>query len=65
METFYLHSPDHKTPIVKTLEAVNDLYQEGRFKVFGLSNYAAWQVAEVHFAVSAKLNKIINSFVFL
>ena len=44
---FYLHAPDHKTPITETLKAVNDLYNEKKFKEFGLSNYAAWEVAEI------------------
>lgn len=29
IQTFYLHKPDKSTPIVETLRAVNDLYQEG------------------------------------
>lgn len=44
LDLFYLHAPDHKTPIEVTLEAVNKMYQEGLFDRFGLSNYAAWQV---------------------
>nr|CAB3220844.1 aflatoxin B1 aldehyde reductase member 2-like [Phallusia mammillata] len=44
---FYLHAPDHDTPITDTLKAVNDLHQEGKFEAFGLSNYPAWQVAEI------------------
>ena len=47
VQLFYLHAPDHRTSIVETLEAVNDLYQEKKFKEFGLSNYASWQVAEI------------------
>ena len=47
VQIFYLHAPDHKTPIIETLKAVNDMYQEKKFKEFGLSNYAAWQVAEI------------------
>ena len=47
IQIFYLHVPDHETPIFETLKAVNDLYQEKKFKEFGLSNYAAWQVAEI------------------
>ena len=47
VQIFYLHAPDHKTPIFETLKAVNDLYQEKKFKEFGLSNYAAWEVAEI------------------
>ncbi|XP_068750549.1 aflatoxin B1 aldehyde reductase member 2-like isoform X2 [Montipora capricornis] len=40
---------DHKTPIEETLEAVGRLHKEGKFKSFGLSNYAAWQVAEIYY----------------
>ncbi|CAK8672734.1 unnamed protein product [Clavelina lepadiformis] len=43
----YLHLPDHQTPITESLEAINELHKEGKFKEFGLSNYAAWQVAEI------------------
>ena len=47
VQLFYLHAPDHRTSIVETLEAVNNLYQAKKFKEFGLSNYASWQVAEI------------------
>lgn len=47
LDLFYLHSPDLDTPIIDTLEAVQKLYESGKFKRFGLSNYAAWQVAEI------------------
>ena len=47
VELFYLHMPDHKTPIKETLRAVNDLHKEGKFRDFGVSNFAAWQVAEI------------------
>lgn len=47
IDLLYLHSPDLETPVAQTLEACFELYQQGKFKDFGLSNYAAWQVAEV------------------
>ncbi|NKB63693.1 MAG: aldo/keto reductase [Gammaproteobacteria bacterium] len=47
VDLLYLHSPDICTPIIDTLEACYDLYQDGLFSRFGLSNFAAWQVAEV------------------
>ncbi|MCB1757061.1 MAG: aldo/keto reductase [Gammaproteobacteria bacterium] len=47
LDLFYLHMPDLHTPIATTLEAVFRHYQAGRFRHFGLSNYAAWQVAEI------------------
>lgn len=47
VDLLYLHSPDLETPVEQTLEACFELYRQGRFREFGLSNYAAWQVAEV------------------
>ncbi len=47
LDLLYLHSPDLDTPIERTLERCFDLYQQGKFKAFGLSNFASWQVAEV------------------
>lgn len=47
VEIFYLHAPDRSVPYEETLEEVNKLYEEGKFKIFGLSNYAAWEVAQI------------------
>ncbi|KAF7295096.1 Aldo-ket-red domain-containing protein [Mycena indigotica] len=47
IEMWYLHAPDHSTPYETTMKAVDDLYREGYFKRFGISNYAAWEVAEI------------------
>ena len=47
IDLLYLHSPDLDTPAEQTLEACFELHQQGKFKQLGLSNYAAWQVAEV------------------
>ena len=48
VDLFYLHSPDNDTPLERTLEACARLHADGRFRRLGLSNYAAWQVAEAH-----------------
>lgn len=36
---WYLHGPDRSIPYEETLRAVNDLYKEGKFERFGISNY--------------------------
>lgn len=46
-DLFYLHMPDLNTPISETLRCLNEHYRNGKFRRFGLSNYAAWQVAEI------------------
>ena len=47
VDLLYLHAPDPKTPIEKTLEACEKLFRQGKFRDFGLSNYAAWQVVDI------------------
>ncbi|KAJ7124547.1 Aldo/keto reductase [Mycena epipterygia] len=47
LEMWYLHGPDRSVPYEETLKAVNDLYKEGYFKRFGISNYMSWEVAEI------------------
>ncbi|KAA1472009.1 Aldo/keto reductase [Dentipellis sp. KUC8613] len=47
VEIWYLHGPDRSVPYEVTLKAVNDLYKEGKFKRFGISNYMSWEVAEM------------------
>ncbi|KAF3765558.1 Aldo/keto reductase [Cryphonectria parasitica EP155] len=47
VDLWYLHAPDHLTPYAETLEAVNELYKAGYFQRFGISNFSAWEVAQV------------------
>lgn len=47
VDGFYLHAPDRSVPYEDTLAEANKFYQEGKFKQLGLSNYAAWEVAEI------------------
>ena len=47
VEILYLHTPDRSTPIVETLSAIAELAAEGKVGALGISNYSAWQTAEV------------------
>lgn len=47
VDMWYLHGPDRTTPYEVTLKAVNDLYKEGLFDRFAISNYMAWEVAQI------------------
>lgn len=47
VDIFYLHAPDRSVPFEDTLRELNDLFKEGKFVELGLSNFAAWEVAEV------------------
>ncbi|KAK9780243.1 putative Aldehyde reductase [Seiridium cardinale] len=44
---YYLHSPDRRVPIEDTLEGVNELYKEGAFKRFGISNYLPHEIEDI------------------
>ncbi|WP_326795377.1 aldo/keto reductase [Streptomyces sp. NBC_01808] len=47
VDLFYLHQPDRSTPLTETLETVAEFVREGKARALGVSNYAAWQIAEV------------------
>ncbi|KIJ60356.1 hypothetical protein HYDPIDRAFT_117260 [Hydnomerulius pinastri MD-312] len=47
VRVLYLHAPDRSVPFEDTVREINSLYEEGKFEIFGLSNFAAWEVAEV------------------
>jgi len=45
-DIYFLHQPDHDTPIDVTLRCMDDLVSAGKVRYLGLSNYAAWQVVQ-------------------
>lgn len=47
VDLLYFHFPDGKTPIDEALDTVASLYEQGRIKELGLSNYPAWQVVDI------------------
>jgi len=47
VDIFYLHAPDRSVPFAETLQEVNELHKEGKFVQLGLSNFTAFEVAEV------------------
>ncbi|CAM9764768.1 unnamed protein product [Ascophyllum nodosum] len=47
VDLFYLHAPDHNTPLLDTLRAVHELASEGLFREWGISNYAAWETVDI------------------
>ncbi|MCQ8835708.1 aldo/keto reductase [Streptomyces malaysiensis] len=47
VDLFYLHQPDRSTPLEETLGTVAEFLAEGKIRALGVSNYAAWQIAEI------------------
>jgi aryl-alcohol dehydrogenase-like predicted oxidoreductase len=50
IDLFYLHQPDRAASLAETLGTVAELVAEGKIGALGVSNYAAWQIAEVNHA---------------
>lgn len=56
VDIYYLHVPDHETPIEETLDGVAELLEDRKIRAWGISNYAAWQVLEMmHLADARKM----------
>lgn len=47
LDLYYLHQPDYKVPIDETLAAMDELVTLGKVRFPAVSNYAAWQVAQM------------------
>jgi len=54
VETYFLHCPDPNVPITETLEGIQQVFKEGKFKYFGLSNFTPKQTQEVYDITSSK-----------
>jgi aryl-alcohol dehydrogenase-like predicted oxidoreductase len=48
VDLYYLHVPDYTVPIGKTLAAMDEAVRAGKVRYPAVSNYAAWQVCEMH-----------------
>ena len=48
VDILYLHTPDPSTPIEQTLQGVQELFNAGAFRRFGLSNYTAKDVRNIY-----------------
>jgi aryl-alcohol dehydrogenase-like predicted oxidoreductase len=53
VDLLYLHQPDRSASLSETLGAVAELVAEGKILALGVSNYAAWQIAEVNHTADA------------
>jgi 1-deoxyxylulose-5-phosphate synthase len=48
LDLYYLHVPDWSTPIEESLEAMDRVVRAGKVRHLASSNYAGWQVVEMH-----------------
>jgi len=55
VDLYYLHVPDHDTPIEETLDALAELFEDKKILAWGVSNYGAWQILEMMHVKKASL----------
>jgi aryl-alcohol dehydrogenase (NADP+) len=48
IDIYYLHKQDHGTALEETVHALADLVRAGKIRYFGVPNYQAWRIAELH-----------------
>lgn len=47
VDIFYLHCPDHQTPIFETLEKATELWRKDKYDKLGVSNFSLGELIEV------------------
>ncbi|KAH8658483.1 putative aflatoxin b1 aldehyde reductase-like protein [Xylariales sp. PMI_506] len=62
VDIFYLHAADRSVPFAETLEAVDRLHKAGKFVQLGLSNYTAFELAEI--VMTCKYNNWVRPTIF-
>ncbi len=62
IDLYYLHVPDHATPIEESLDALSELLDKKKISRWGVSNYASWQILEMmHIADARKMPRPVMS----
>lgn len=46
IDLYYYHSPDSLTPITETIDALDNLVDQGKIRYYGVSNTTGWQLAD-------------------
>ena len=47
IDLYYMHAPDYETKIEESLETMSGLVKAGKVRYIGVSNFAAWQIADM------------------
>ena len=47
IDLYYMHAPDYETEIEESLETMTNLVRQGKISYVGVSNFAAWQIADI------------------
>ncbi|KAK5126772.1 hypothetical protein LTR85_009706 [Meristemomyces frigidus] len=48
LDLYYFHGPDRQTPLEESCRAIHHLQRQGKIAAFGISNFNAQEVEEIH-----------------
>jgi aryl-alcohol dehydrogenase-like predicted oxidoreductase len=54
IDLYQYHRPDPETPILETLQALDDLVRQGKVRYVGHSNFSGWQIADADWTARAE-----------
>jgi aryl-alcohol dehydrogenase-like predicted oxidoreductase len=54
IDLYQIHRPDPGTPILETLQGLDDLVHEGKVRYIGHSNFAGWQIMDAHWTAQTE-----------
>jgi aryl-alcohol dehydrogenase-like predicted oxidoreductase len=54
IDLYQLHRPDPRTPILETMQALDDLVTQGKVLYVGHSNFAAWEIIDAQWTARSE-----------
>jgi aryl-alcohol dehydrogenase-like predicted oxidoreductase len=54
IDLYQLHKPDPETPILETLQVLDDLVHQGKVRYIGHSNFAGWQIVDAQWTAQTE-----------
>jgi aryl-alcohol dehydrogenase-like predicted oxidoreductase len=54
IDLYQVHTPDPDTPILETMQALDDLVRQGKVRYIGHSNFAAWEIIDAHWTARSE-----------
>jgi aryl-alcohol dehydrogenase-like predicted oxidoreductase len=62
IDLYQVHRPDPETPIVESLQALDDLVKQGKVRYIGECNFAGWQIADAQWTARTEhLSRLISA----
>jgi aryl-alcohol dehydrogenase-like predicted oxidoreductase len=62
IDLYQFHRPDPQTPIVESLQALDDLVKQGKVRYIGECNFASWQISDAQWTARTEhLTRLISA----